>query len=273
MPIELRRVRSLFENHAKAENSRFLTREVANRMRERLAVMKINPIRILDGGCGDGCDLVFLSDRFPVAQVVGIDASLEMLVYAGKQTNGKVDNVCGDFGLLPFGRSTFDMIWSNLALHWHEDITGVFGEWERALGPDGLLIFSCFGSQTLEDLRKSFAGIDRYSHVLPFNSMHDIGNRLVAAGFSAPVLEREWIDVTYTSAEKLLADVRALGGNPLADRPKGLSGKRQHEKLLENLNARRTHNGALVLRFEVIYAHAFKEAQWMGEKKYVSIFR
>lgn len=273
MPIDLEKVRSLFENLAKMENSRFLTREVASRLRERLAVMKIDPARVLDAGCGDGGDLEFLSCRFPTSEVFGMDASLAMLRYADKYLNNNVHTVCGNFSLLPFNRCRFDMIWSNLALHWHQDIAQVFGEWESVLKEDGLLIFSCFGSKTLEDLRASFEGVDGYSHVLPFNSMLDLGNALVAAGFAAPVLEREWINVTYTNTEKLLADVRALGGNPLADRPKGLFGKRQHERLLENLNARRIGDGLLTLRFEVIYAHAFKEKRSRNEEKIVSIFR
>ena len=54
MPIDLPKVRLLFEKANKTADVRFLTREIACRMHERLSVMKIDPLDILDAGCGDG---------------------------------------------------------------------------------------------------------------------------------------------------------------------------------------------------------------------------
>jgi malonyl-CoA O-methyltransferase len=68
---------------------------------------------------------------------------------------------------------------------------------------------------SLREVRNAFAEADLAPHALPFVDMHDFGDQLVEAGFSTPVLDMETITVTYDTPQALLADVRALGGNPL----------------------------------------------------------
>src|SRR5213079_2192422 len=160
-------------------------------------------------------------------QIIGLDASAAMLDAARvpapalKALNqmlsrllpakAGVDLLCGDFGALPFGANAIDLVWSNLALHWHPQPDRVFAEWRRVLRVNSLLMFSCFGPDTLRELRAAFAEADLAPHVLPFVDMHDFGDQLVAAGFSTPVLDMETITVTYSTPQALLADVRALG--------------------------------------------------------------
>lgn len=277
MPIDLPKVRLLFEKANKTADVRFLTREIAGRMHERLSVMKIDPSDILDAGCGDGDDMDALTRTFGSARVYGLDAACararRAAGYAGRMVMSSGMACCGDFGSLPFSYGTFDMIWSNLALHWRDDHASVFREWRRVLRDDGLVIFSCFGEKTLDLLRKAYGTAEASAHVLPFRSMQAIGDDLVNAGFAAPVLEREWITLTYTTIERLLSDVRALGGNPLSCRPAGLSGKGAFRRLLDTLEAERTGDGILSLTFEVIYAHAFREPGSRDAEKMIRLFR
>lgn len=124
---------------------------------------------------------------------------------------------------------------------------------------DGLLMFSCFGPDTMKELRAAFtsasAGAD--AHILPFVDMHDFGDMLVHAGFSTPVMDMETITVTYEHVDKLVRDVRALGGNPLASRSKGLLGKHTWNQVKAGLERNRS-GGKLSLTFEIIYGHAFR---------------
>lgn len=276
MRVDLQKVRALFENRDNIEKADFLIREIARRLSERLSVIKMAPLQIMDAGCGCGNDLEMLFRKFPNAQITGLDASLAMLKHASRRVNKTGDGfngVCGDFGQLPFKCEVFDMIWANLSLHWHGRMTTVFREWRQTLKPDGLLMFSCFGEGTWHELQKIYRDIDEYAHIAVFDSMHDIGNRLMEAGFYAPVLERERIEVTYPTVEKMLDEVRAFGGNPLSDRPKGLWGKKKYRQLLDWLNAKRDEKGLLTLDFEVIYAHAFAGDTVANEWKEVGIFR
>jgi malonyl-CoA O-methyltransferase len=275
-PIDLARVRALFADPRRVAGSDFLRREIAERMHERLALVKISPHRVLDAGCGPGNDLALLQKTYPAAQIIGVDAvpsmlqaaktpapalrSLNQMLSRLLPAKAGIDLVCADFGNLPFGQNALDLIWSNLALHWHPQPDRVFAEWRRALRVDGLLMFSNFGPDTFKELRAAFAVLDESAHALPFVDMHDFGDQLVEAGFSTPVMDMETITVTYDTADKMLADVRAFGGNPLATRRRGLIGRAAWNRVLAALETQRRPDGTLALSFEVIYGHAFLPA-------------
>ena len=272
-PIDLARVRRLFARPQLIAPSDFLRREIAGRMRERLALVKVVPQRVLDAGCGAGADLALLQNDYPAAQVLGLDAAQAMAAAARPASSaGKsllkrllpakagIDVLAGDFGALPFGPNCIDLVWSNLALHWHPQPDRVFAEWRRVLKVDGVLMFSNFGPDSLRELRAAFAAVDPLAHVLPFVDMHDFGDQLVGAGFSTPVMDMEVITVTYDTAQALLADVRALGGNPLATRSRGLMGRAAGARLQAAPERGRRADGKLALTFEVIYGHAFRPA-------------
>lgn len=273
-PIELARVRRLFARPQKIAPSDFLRREIAGRMHDRLELVKIAPQRVLDAGCGAGADLALLQKDFPAAQVIGIDAAQAMAAAARTPAAGAlnqllsrllpakagIDVLAGDFGDLPFGPNSIDLVWSNLALHWHPQPDRVFAEWRRVLRVEGLLMFSNFGPDSMRELRAAFAEVDDQAHVLPFVDMHDFGDQLVEAGFSTPVMDMEVITVTYDTARALLADARALGGNPLATRARGLMGRAALGRLEAALERGRRADGKLALTFEVIYGHAFRPA-------------
>ena len=277
-PIDPARVRSLFARPQRLTESDFLRREVAARMQERLALVRLAPLRVLDAGCGEGADLLPLQKRYPAAQILGIDAAAAMVRQA-RSTRDAASSalnklmvqwlpvrssgatlLCGDFARLPVGPQSLDLIWSNLALHWHPSPDQVFAEWRRVLRVDGLLMFSCFGPDTFKQLRSAFAAVDPTPHILPFVDMHDFGDMLVEAGFSTPVMDMETITVTYRSVDKLLAEVRSLGGNPLSTRRHGLTGRQRWQQMKDQLEQLRGPDGTIALTFEVIYGHAFRPA-------------
>jgi malonyl-CoA O-methyltransferase len=86
-----------------------------------------------------------------------------------------------------------------------------------------------------------------------FLDMHDLGDLLVAAGLSAPVVDMEKLTIDYGRGERLLDDLRASGQTSArADRARGLAGRGFLAKLRAALPARAS--------FEVVYAHAWKGA-------------
>jgi malonyl-CoA O-methyltransferase len=165
---------------------------------------------------------------------------------------------CGNFAQLPLAANSADLIWSNLALHWHPQPHQVFAEWRRVLRVDGLLMFSCFGPDTFRELRAAWSDVDQTPHTLPFVDMHDFGDMLVDAGFATPVMDMETITVTYADPARLLQEARAWGGNPLATRSRGLVGRAAYRRMLNALEAGRRPDGALPLTFEIVYGHAFR---------------
>jgi len=278
-PIDLGRVRRLFSSPGRIADSDFLRREVAGRMHERLGLVKIAPARVLDAGCGDGRDLHLLQGRYPGAHVLGIDAApamaaaaaaaqshgasamtrlLSKLLPAGGRSPAAASVACADFAQLPLGTQSIDLVWSNLALHWHPQPDRVFAEWRRVLAVDGLLMFSCFGPDTFRELRTAFAAADRDAHALSFVDMHDFGDMLVNVGFATPVMDMETITVTYDDPARLLREVRAWGGNPLMTRRAGLMGRAAWRRVHDALDGMRRGDGRIPLTYEVVYGHAFR---------------
>ena len=280
-----RRLRRIFDRRAATfDDVAFLPREIAQRMRERLDYIKINPASVLDAGCGAGEDLPALRERFPEAPVFGTDLSHAMLRRALDHDGGdtswrrflpaSIGRALGtrgprfaqaDFSALPFAAGAFEFVWSNLALHWHSRPDLVFPEWQRVLKVSGLLMFSTLGPDTLKELRSAYAQVDAAhglgarAHVIDFVDMHDLGDMLVESGFEIPVMDQETLTITYRSPESLLADVRRWGAYPFVrDDARPQAARRLHRALLAALEARRGPDGTIALTFEVIYGHAWK---------------
>ena len=234
-------------------------------MVERLQYIRLDPRRILDVGCGAAESRAPLRAQYPRAEWIGVDVSERML--RGSQVPGRmmrwlrgasVHKVVGDAGQLPIARESVDLVFSNLMLHWHPEPHTVFPEWKRVLAVDGLLMFSCFGPDTLKELRAAASAALSRTHPMPFVDMHDFGDMMVASGFAAPVMDAEVITLTYASPQDLLREVRALGGNPRDDRAKSLPSSRQARALLSALESQRGDDGRIRLTFEVAYGHAWK---------------
>lgn len=133
----------------------------------------------------------------------------------------EADVACGDVQLdperLPFAEGVFDLIVSPLALHWVNDLPGALIQLRRALKPDGLMLASLFGGQTLQELRLSL--IEGESEltggagprVAPFAELHDVASLLQRAGFALPAADRDVVTVRYGEPLRLLADLRAMG--------------------------------------------------------------
>ena len=262
------RVARLFASPRLADADDFLQREVAKRMLERLAAINVDASRIVDVGCGSGRDFAALTARFAGASVFGVDLALPRLRRIEAAGPAGVSRwwrgpsgpsaAQADFSALPFAEKSVDLLWSNLALHWNAKPHRVLPEWGRVVRTGGLVVFSAFGPDTLREVAAAFAAVDHRRHVLPFTDMHDYGDMLVDSGFTSPVVDMERLTLTYTSAASLWRDVRALGGNAIAEHPRGLCGRGGKEALDRALDAGRDDEGRYRLTFELIYAHAWK---------------
>jgi malonyl-CoA O-methyltransferase len=245
-----------------------LLREVEQRLLSRLEYIRLNPSRILDVGCGLGRSRAGLLNLYPQATWTGIELSAAM-ARAGLAEQQRARGmsrwwrsaprwVVADGARMPFGDSTSDLLFSNLMLNWHPTPHLVFPEWKRVLRTEGLLMFSCFGPDTLRELRAAAADALPHSRPMPFVDMHDFGDMLVASGFATPVMDVETLALTFSSPRELIAEVRSLGANPRSDRWPALPSGRQARRLLDALAALRDAAGRIPLTFEVAFGHAWK---------------
>jgi malonyl-CoA O-methyltransferase len=243
-------------------------REVERRLVERLNVIRITPARIVDVGCGAGPGRELLQARYPRASWIGIDVCEAMLARAGPSRGWAARlkvfgaplaaRVCADAGALPLADDSADLVYSNLMLHWHPHPHTLFPAFLRVLRTEGLLLFSCFGPDTLKEVRAACEQALPQARPLPFVDMHDFGDMLVASGFANPVMDVELLRLTYPNPQALLRELRVLGGNPRDDRPRALPSSRQCHALLAALDARRDGDGRIGVTVEVAYGHAWK---------------
>lgn len=249
-----------------------LQREVGDRLAESLpyyedkALGSRTPGVVLDVGCGTGHLTARVQQRWPKAQVIGLDLAPGMAREAQRRLSarrGLLDFarrpsiVRADAVALPLREASVDVIVSNLCLQWVEDLDAVFAGFRRVLKPDGLLLVSTFGLQTLMELREAFSQADDAPHVSPFVDIARFGDALVAAGFRDPVLDRDVFRLAQPDLASIMRELRTLGAtNAMHDRRRALTGRARFSRAAQAYEAMRGPDG-LPVTWEVVYAQAW----------------
>ena len=243
-----------------------LQREVEARLLESLEYLEDRvPEVILDLGCGPAHAASAMRKRWPRARVLAMDIALPMLQQARPRSGWNplqkpLDRINADARALPLGDNTLDVLFCNLCLQWVEDLPAVFAGFRRVLKPDGLLLCSTFGPDTLYELRDAFAQVDNAPHVSPFASIAQFGDALMHAGFRNPVLDRDEFVHGHDDLPSLMRELRAIGAtNALATRRNTLTGKARFAAAASAYEAQR-RDGRLPVTWEVIYAQAWGPA-------------
>lgn len=118
---------------------------------------------------------------------------------------------------VPKGVSDADLIVSNLDLHWVNDLPGVLVQLKQALRPDGLVMASLFGGETLHELRHSLLAAESEitggvsQRIIPFADVKDLGSLLQRAGLALPVTDVDTLTLTYEHPVQLMQELRGMG--------------------------------------------------------------
>jgi malonyl-CoA O-methyltransferase len=248
--------------HAAPARPPWLHEEVGRRMAERLEWIRLKPQRWADwepvrGGL-EAHSLV--AARYPQAErwIVEPDAAHAAAAKAA------LARPWWRFGAAPIHHAAPDdgslqMLWANMALHMSADPQALLARWHRSLAVDGFLMFSCFGPDTLRELRALYARLGWPAPAHEFTDMHDWGDMLVHGGFAEPVMDMERITLTWETPAKLLAELRELGANLNRARFASLRGRAWKRELESQLAASlATSDGRLAHTFEIVYGHAMK---------------
>lgn len=175
------------------------------------------PRRIVDLGCGTGELTATLADRWPGAQILGVDSSPDMISRAAKFASDGVEfrqTRIEDFSP-PEG---LDLLVSNAALQWVPEHRRLLGEWMDAMDAGSVLAVQVpgnFGAPShalMRDIAASpdFAGELRgvLRGESPVDEPIDYLTRLASRGFTPTVWE--------TTYSQLLT-----GDNPILDWVRG----------------------------------------------------
>ncbi len=283
------------------ENSRtveYLRDEIALKSVERLAFIKRKFPNVLDLGCNSGnfekvlCDssnddrpsesvkgYSFKGDREAVKNNLGVitmlDSCREMLYRDSNpdefpfNKDLKVQRLIADEEALDhpsLKAESFDAVFSNMSMHWINDLPGVLSRISNILKPDGLFFGSMLGGDTLFELRTSLqlAELERKGGLSPRMSplvdVNDIGGLLSKANFKLLTVDVENIVVSYPNLLALLSDIKMMGeGNAVISRASYLP----KDVLLAAepiYRAMHSEDGSLPATFKVIFMIGWKSS-------------
>ena len=194
----------------------------------------LRPVAALDLGCGTGVRLPLLRQRFRDASWFAADLS-EGMLQTLRQRHPEAVPAAADAACLPFRSGCFDLIHSNLALQWSEDLAAVFAELARTLRPGGVVLLGTLGPDTLWELRAAWRAVDGATHVHRFPAVSRLREAAESAGLSVerclirPEVER------HASVVDIARSLKAVGaGNLDPRRPRGLTGRGQWRRLAEH---------------------------------------
>lgn len=247
-----------WHNHPASE-SPWLHEEVARRMEERLDWIKLQPQswthwEPLRGGMQAHA---LLTRRYPAAGCTVVESNdlrLRQVAAAMAKPWWKPARWTAPATRFEYPLDgAANMLWANMSLHMAADPQSLMARWHRALAVDGFLMFSCFGPDTLLELRAIYQASNWPMPAHDFTDMHDWGDMLAEAGFAEPVMDMERITLTFESPERLLQELRGMGRNLHPDRFTGLRGRQWYRQLQQAVKAQ-----PLQITFEIIYGHAFK---------------
>jgi SAM-dependent methyltransferase len=252
--FDRRAVRRHRERAARLRSAEFLFDEAADRLTERLGdVKRAFPRALLLGARGGEM-------AGPLKGAGGIETLVQVDDVRAFLAGSDGPRVAAEAEALPFAPAVFDLILSPLTLHWTNDLPGALVQLRRCLRPDGLLLASVLGGETLAELRRAFfdaelaveGGVS--PRVSPMADGRDLAGLLQRAGFSLPVVDSDRISVTYADAFALMSELRAMGEtNAVRERRRRFTRRATLLRLAELYRTLfGTADGRIVASFEII---------------------
>lgn len=169
--------------------------------------------RLLDIGCGDGKITHSLAGKIVSGNVLGIDRSEDMIRLAEQKFNmSNLSFATMDATALRLDE-TFDIAFSNAALHWIKDQRAVLEQLKKILSPNAKILFQMGGHGNAEDI---FSVIDKIIHsenwkhyyedfIFPYRfcTIEDYEKWLPGSGYKAKRIELIAKDMVHENVESL----------------------------------------------------------------------
>ena len=228
-------------------------REITLRLLERLDLVQVAPGCVVDLGAGTGDGTTQLGRRYAQAHVIAVDFSHAMLCRGqGREPTG--DPIVADAFQLPFAPGTVDLVFSSSTLQWCMPLAGALQEISRVLRPGGLLMFSTYGPDTLQELQAAQRAVGLEGSVNAFTDMHPIGDLLLEEGYQDPVLDVERLDASYASVRGLAQELKGIGSSRIESPAAPPGTRKQWQALTEAYPT--DDQGRVHATYEVIFGHA-----------------
>jgi len=229
------------------------------------------PDRLLDIGCGTGAVLSTLADRYPRAQLCGLDLAYNMCLQSAGRFGNSALLVNGDAESLPFLDGAFNLAVSASTLQWVPRLDSCFKECLRVLAPGGLLCVAFFGGRTLWELQESYrealsnrfeGDLSRSGRLQRFKGGEEVRQLLVELGFDQVVVAMETELDYHADVNGLLRSIKGIGASTTArnDAGGGLGWRGVLNDMSRIYRSRFESDGMIPATYEVIYIVARRGA-------------
>lgn len=202
----------------------------------------------LDLGCGTGFFYQHLISQYKDINYVGVDIAEGMLNFFQQTLNESFSDVdvnadlsdeasnnrrlndfliCTDAENLSMKNETVDIVFSNMAVQWSENLPVLFTELNRILKPGGIIGLTTLGPQTLIELKQSWEKVDKHVHVNHFFPLERWADVIHQSGLKIQVKRVLHPKLQFDSVRQLLKELKLIGAhNVNKGQPQGLFGKK-----------------------------------------------
>jgi NADH dehydrogenase [ubiquinone] 1 alpha subcomplex assembly factor 5 len=158
--------------------------------------------------------------------------------------------------------NSLDLVFSNMWLHWCNDLPSLLIQIRRALKPDGLFLGAMLGGETLSQLRSSLVLAEQEimggvsPRISPQVHVGDVGMLLQGAGFNIPTVDTDLVTVEYPSPMSLMKHLQGMGeSNASILRHKGPLRRDTLQVAAKEYNERygNVEDGSVPATYQVIY--------------------
>ena len=227
---------------------------------ERLQEIKFSPTRIVELGCRSGRVSELLLSQKNEATIYSFDESQGMADLAKSRLKDKNASVIvSEIDAVPLQSNSVDLTVSNLASSFF-DPERFFSECHRILRHEGVLMFSIFGQNSFRELREAYSTLKQSGFQFDFHDMRDIGDLLLATGYTNPVVDVETIKYRFNDISSLIENLRYCGiHSALLSNTQELSSKRVQSSLEQAYRHSSQDSGELELSIEYVYGFSWKK--------------
>jgi malonyl-CoA O-methyltransferase len=192
---------------------------VGNRLLGKIE-FNLNPLpTLLDLGCGTGLITERVAQKIPHQTFDAIDIADQLLLKARQRLSPLGVSVHErNFDSLN-SEKKYDIIFSNLSLHWSNGFNTLLGKLRNSLSPKGTLAFTVPLLGTFSELQSLAA----MNHFLEFSYVEQ---QLKRVGYTIKVAQSEKITLHFKTTRSTLESIKYTGTNCVFERKKpGLYGK------------------------------------------------
>lgn len=192
------------------------------------------------------------------------------LSLSNMSTTIKTSGLCMDEEKWVFPPNYFDLIINNLQLHWVNDVYKTGEKWLNSLKPDGTLIGTALGGDTLQELRISLSLAEQEreggisTHVSPMLHITDVGQILIRLNYKMITANADLNTFYFDDSFALMNFLQGIGENNASVMRRSMLGRDTFiaaDAIYRSLFAEKSgkFEGKIPATFELVHYIGWKE--------------